>query len=61
MDRQAGSVTNCRKLVEGVEFFDYCEKIPEGGKFFDFRAMVPLTAKPEVGRFAATHKGGRTP
>jgi len=61
MDRQAGSVTNCRKLAEGVEFFDCCEKIPEGGKFFDFRAMVPLTAKQEVGRFAATHKGGRTP
>src|SRR2546422_1821223 len=58
MDRQAGSVTNCRKLAEGVEFFDYCKKIPEGGKFFDFRVMVPLTAKEEVGRFAPTQKGG---
>ena len=58
MDRQAGSVTNCRKLAEGVEFFDYCKKIPEGGKFFDFRVIVPLTAKQEVGRFASTQKGG---
>src|SRR5205814_7543006 len=61
MDRQARSVTNCRKLAEGVELFDYCAKIPEGVKFIDFRAMVPLTAKQEVGRFAATHKEGGGP
>src|SRR6267378_1282182 len=48
MDRQAGSVTNCRKLAEGVEFFD-------------FRAKMPLTAMREVGRFAATHERGEDP
>src|SRR5207249_4783754 len=61
MDRQAGSVTNCRKLADGVEFFDYCEKLPEGIGFFDFRAKMPLTAMREVGRFAATHKRGEDP
>src|SRR3989442_10112476 len=61
MDRQAGSVTNCRKLADGVEFFDYCEKFPEGIGFFDFRAKMPLTAMREVGRFAATHKRGEDP
>src|SRR2546430_7985619 len=57
MDREAGSVTNCRKLAEGVELFDCCRKLPEGAGFFDFRAKMPLTAMREVGRFAATQKG----
>src|SRR5467141_1624508 len=61
MDRQAGSVTNCRKLADGVEFFDYCEKLPEGVGFFDFRAKMPLTAMRQVGRFAATPKRGEDP
>jgi len=41
MDRQAGSVTNCRKLAEGVEFFDCCEKLPEGVAFFGTCVKVP--------------------
>src|SRR5882762_5692679 len=61
MDRPARSVTNCRKLAEGVEFFDCCEKLPEGAGFFDFRAKMPLTAMRQVGRFAATPKRGEDP
>src|SRR6267378_1737277 len=61
MDRPARSVTNCRKLAEGVEFFDCCGKLPEGAGFFDFRAKMPLTAMRQVGRFAATPKRGEDP
>src|SRR5256885_4850868 len=57
MNRQAGSVTNCRKLAEGVELFDCRGKLPEGASFFDFRAKMPLTAMREVVRSAPTQNG----